>query len=103
MMEGADVWERIGQDLDQGDVNAAAAKLRRNMEQSLAEIAEELRAQVPYRASGAWDLGEFLNAVKARYGKLLKDASGAANSWNDDAAGDRVKAAQDEFADAMLA
>ncbi len=103
VMEGADVWERIDQDLDQGDVNAAAAKLRRNMEQSLAEIAEGLGAQVVYRASSTWDLGEFLDAVKARYGKLLKDAAGAANSWNDDTAGDKVKAAKDEFAAAKLA
>ena len=102
MMEGADVWERIGQDLDQGDVNAAAARLRRNMERSLAEIAEELGAQVPYRASGGWDLGEFLDAVKARYGKLLKDAARAANSWNNEDASDEVKAAQKEFRDAML-
>ena len=102
MMEGADVWERIGQDLDQGDVNAAAARLRRNMERSLAEIAEELGAQVPYRASGGWDLGEFLDAVKARYGKLLKDAARAANSWNNEDASDEVKAAQEEFRDAML-
>ncbi|WP_428116636.1 AAA family ATPase [Candidatus Poriferisodalis sp.] len=102
MMEGADVWERIGQDLNQGDVNAAAARLRRNMEQSLAEIAEELGAQVPYRASGGWGLGEFLNAVKARYGKLLKDAARAANSWNNEDASDKVKTAQKEFNDAKL-
>ena len=45
--EGADVWERIVRDLEHGDVNAAAARLRRNMEQSLAEIAEKLQATVP--------------------------------------------------------
>ena len=103
VMEGADVWERIGKDLDQGDVNAAAARLRRNMEQSLSEIAEELGAQVPYRSQGNWDLGEFLDAVKARYGKLLKNAAGAANSWDDHTACNKVAAAKDEFAAAKLA
>jgi hypothetical protein len=103
VMEGADVWGRIGQDLDQGNVNAAAATLRRKMEQSLAEIAEGLGAKVVYRANGAWSLGEFLDTVKARYGELLKDAARAANSWNDDTAADKVKAAKDEFAAAKLA
>ena len=72
------------------------------MEQSLAEIAEGLGAKVIYRASGDWGFGEFLDAVQARYSELLKKAAKAANSWNDDAAQDVVKAAQGMFRDASL-
>lgn len=101
MRESSDDWERLREDLDRCDINAAAARLRRNMERSLAEIAENLSAPVTYRASGRWDLGEFLNAIKARYGRLLKRAAQAANSWNNKEAEAQVKAAQEKWQKAM--
>lgn len=79
VMEGSDFWDRIDEDLDGDDVSSAAARLRRNVEARLAEIAEQLGGMVPYRSSGSWDLGEYMNAVKGRYSKLLGRAASAAN------------------------
>lgn len=103
LMEGEDFWERIDHDLDTDDVSAAAARLRRNFEAALADLAGELMASVPYRVGGGWDLGELMNAVKGRYGRLLKAAAAAANSWNDEEARTKVNSAKEKWVSASLA
>jgi hypothetical protein len=102
VMEGSDFWDRIDEDLDRHDVSSAAARLRRNVEARLADVAEQLGGMVPYRSSGNWDLGEYVNAVKGRYSKLLGRAAGAANSWNDDVARARVAEVKQDWDSASL-
>ncbi len=102
VMEGEDFWDRIAEDLDRHDVSGAAARLRRNLESALAGLAEELGGLVPFRAAGGWDLGELMSAVKGRYGKLLKAAAAAANSWNDEDARERVEDAKQKWAAASF-
>lgn len=83
-------------------MSAAAARLRRNLEASLADVAEQLGGMVPYRSVGGWDLGEYMNAVKGRYSRLLKAATNAANSWNNEEAKRKVAAARSEWDAASL-
>jgi hypothetical protein len=89
--QGGDVWERIGLDLGNDDVASAAHKLRRYLEAAAGDIAESLRAPVPYRPDSSYDLGEFLAAVKGRHGELLKKAAASANSWKNPQAVQQVQ------------
>ncbi len=102
VMKGDDFWDRIGDGIDGDDVSAGAARLRRNLEGALADLASELGAFVPYKAEGVGDLGELMDAVKARYGKLLKAAAAAANSRNDEAARASVDKAKEGLATASF-
>jgi hypothetical protein len=80
--QGGDIWERIGADLGNDDASGAAHKLRRYLEAVAGDIAEALRARVPYRPGASYDLGELLSAVKGRHSDLLKKAAKSAASWN---------------------
>lgn len=100
---GTDFWDRIEEDLAQGDVPAAAHRLRRNLESILSDLAQSLRAQVPYRPDGNHDLGELLSAVKGKHGKLLKQAASSANSWNLQARKDDVDQLKVDRSAAVLA
>jgi len=102
VMEGDDFWDRIAADIDADDVSAGAARLRRNLEGALADLADELGGLVPYKAGGGWDLGELMDAVKGRYGKLLKAAAASANSRNDDGARASVDEAKARLGAASL-
>jgi energy-coupling factor transporter ATP-binding protein EcfA2 len=82
--EAGDFWDKIDSDLAKSDVPPAAARLRRNLESIMADLAAALHGQVAYRAEGNYELGELLSAVKGKHGKLLNLAAKAANSWNDE-------------------
>jgi recombinational DNA repair ATPase RecF len=101
--EGEDFWDKIGSDLEDDDVSAAAARLRRNLEANLADLADALSGQVTYRADGNYELSDFLSAVKGRYGKLLGQAAKAANAYNNEPAKAEVEALQGRRAEAVLA
>ncbi|RME34008.1 MAG: chromosome segregation protein SMC [Deltaproteobacteria bacterium] len=79
----ADLWNRIQVDLGRNDVPSAAAKLRRNSEMFFEMVCDALQAQVTYKRSGRWELGDFMPAAKSRYKDLLKKAKVAAQSWGD--------------------
>lgn len=79
----AGLWNRIREDLENNDVPAAAAKLRRNSEMFFGMVCDALQAQVTYKRSGRWELGDFMPAAKSRYKDLLKKAKVAAQSWDD--------------------
>lgn len=98
-----DFWTQIEADLARDDVPGAAHKLRRNLESSLADVAASIKGQVVFRADNNYDLSSFFSAVKGRHGALLKKATASANSWNHDAAKQKVEALKDERAKAILA
>ncbi len=96
-----DFWEQIGADLGRDEVPTAAHKLRRNLEASMADIAEDLGARVPYRPDNSHDLGSLSNAVKGRYGELLKKAANSANSWDSAEAKEQVESLKEARTQAM--
>lgn len=79
----SDIWERIEQALEHEDVNDAAARLRRGAEQHFEAVCDALRAPIPYRSDGRWDLGTWLPSAMHQYSALLKDAKNVAQSWSD--------------------
>lgn len=78
-----DLWQRIEEDLARNDMPAAAAKLRRGSEEFFMMACDALRAKVPFKLDGRWELGDLLSALKSQYADLLKQSKSAANSWND--------------------
>ncbi|MDH5134300.1 MULTISPECIES: AAA family ATPase [unclassified Microbacterium] len=101
--QGVDFWTQIETDLASDDVPGAAHKLRRNLESSLADVAASIQGQVVFRADNNYDLSSFFSAVKGRHGDLLKKATASANSWNNDAAKQKVEDLKSERATAILA
>lgn len=101
--QGGDFWEKVDTDLANDDVPAAAHKLRRNLEASLADIAAGIQGQVVYRGDNNYDLSAFFSAVKGRHGDLLKKAATSANSWNNEAAKRKVEALKAERTNAIEA
>ena len=95
--------EEIQQDLDAGDVPAAAARLRRNLESVMFDLAVQLRGNVMLRPQGDYDLGDLTSAVKGAHTKWLKQAADSANSWNNEAAKVRVQQLKTARAAAVLA
>lgn len=87
----ADMWGRIQKDLENDDVPAAAAKLRRGMEEFSRYVCHSLKASVPYAIDDAGSLGDFLPSAVGRYSDLLKDAIKSANSWGKTAIVDALK------------
>jgi len=96
--QGGDIWDRIATDLANDDVPGAAHKLRRYLEAVTADIAESLRARVPYRPGDSYDLGEFLSAVKGRHSELLGKAAASANSWRNPHAKQLIQDLKDQRA-----
>lgn len=56
-----------------------------------------------FRADNNYDLSSFFSAVKGRHRDLLKKATASANSWNNDAAKQKVEELKNERATAILA
>lgn len=77
-------WDEIVNSLDAGDVPAAAAKLRRTLEQVASQLCEQLEAKVTYKSTFRWDLGELLPSAFGRFKDLLKDGKAVANAHNDE-------------------
>lgn len=100
---GVDFMAKVREDLDRDDVPAAAARLRRNLESSMTELAMAIRAQVTIRPDSRYELGELLSSVKGRHAKLLKAAAAAAESWQNIDAAEHVKALKDARSAAVLA
>jgi hypothetical protein len=96
-----DVWQRIDADVGKGDLDAAAARLRRHMEYVSGELADEIGATPRYRGDFAYDLGDLFPAVISRYGELLKQAAKAASSWNDKASQTAVQALKERRVEAL--
>lgn len=78
-----DMWSQIGEDLQKNDVSSAAARLRRGSEAFFGMVCDSLNAQVTYKLTGRWELGDFIPAAIRQYRKLIKQAKKAAQSWGD--------------------
>ncbi|WP_341900720.1 hypothetical protein [Fluviicola taffensis] len=80
----ADMWTRIDEDLQNDDVSAASAKLRRGMEEFLRYVCHSLKAPVPYSLEDSGGLGDFISPAIGRYNDLLKKAKESSRSWGKD-------------------
>ena len=89
MME---VWDQIEDEVARNDIETAAARLRRYLEYIAGEVADQLRAKVPYRGDFTYDLGDLLPAVIGRQGELLRLAAKSANEWKNEEAKAKVDA-----------
>ena len=76
-----DLWDAIQRDIDDGKINDAAAKLRRNSEEFFEGACDALAATITYNSGHQWDLGQWLSAAQSRYTQLLKAAQSSARSW----------------------
>lgn len=77
-------WERIENHLADGDVPAAAHRLRHTAEWFLREACHQLNARVRFKADGLWSLGDFMGPAKSKFKALMKDAKRAEQSWGND-------------------
>ena len=96
-----EVWDEIEGDLARSDVEAAAWRLRRHLEYTAGEVADQLGARLPYRGDFSYDLGELLSAVIGRGGELLGRAAKSANHWKDEGARARVAALKTARSDVL--
>ena len=99
--QSAGVWDAVESDAAKGEIDVAAARLRRHMEYVAHELADELVARPPFRADFSYDLGDLLPAVIRRHGDLLKRAAAAADRWNNEDAKARVKTLKTARAEAL--
>ncbi|MFC5137675.1 AAA family ATPase [Actinomycetospora rhizophila] len=77
----ADFWKLVDDDLAKDAVPDAAARLRRNLESTLSDVAEGLGAKVVYNPTGKYDFGDLASGVRERFRELLKKAKKSAESW----------------------
>ena len=77
------IWNIIYSLIDNNQINTAAARLRRWLEQFLGNVCSDIRATTRHKLDGQHELGDLLKGAQSRYGQLLKQAKNAANSWND--------------------
>ena len=87
-----EIWDQIECDIVKGEIDVAAARLRRQMEYVSGELADSLVATPPYRGDFSYDLGDLLPAVIGRHRELLKRAAAAADRWKDTDAQANVEA-----------
>jgi len=92
----ADVWNKIERDLNQEDVSAAAAKLRRGLEEFTRHVCHNLRAPVPYTIGDGGSLGDFVTSAIGQYKRLLKKAKGAAQKLKQPDIFDRLTSLEEE-------
>ncbi|MBF0856540.1 ATP-binding protein [Gluconobacter oxydans] len=87
-----DVWSEIEAAVSNGDVRNAAAQLRNYLEYVAAEACQAFRAKVLYNADGRYDLGDLLEPALNRLRELYSDGIKVAETWNDAAKTDLIKA-----------
>ena len=95
------IWDEIGNDLNRNDIPSAAAHLRRYLEYAASDLADTLRAEIPYRADATYDLGDLWPAVVGCHGDLLAKAAKAAESWKDEEAKVKVAGLKKQRSDAL--
>jgi hypothetical protein len=76
-----DVWDNIAAELAKGNVGDAAGALRRHLEYVSRHLADQLSANVPFRADANYELGDLLPNVLSALRSLYGKAAEAAQSW----------------------
>ena len=98
-----EIWDEIQAALSKGKVEAAAAALRHHLEYTARLSADQLGAEVPFRADSNYELGDLLPKVISRIKTLYGKAADAAQSWGHTAVSDtlaKLKSALSRSADA---
>lgn len=98
-----EIWEEIEAALAKGKVEIAAAALRRHLEYSSRQLANDLGAAPVFHADGNYELGEMLPSVLTRMKSLLGKAADAAQSWGNAAAKEAVAARKQLLSDSNAA
>jgi recombinational DNA repair ATPase RecF len=78
-------WDTIFESVTKNNVPEAAAKLRRGSEEFFTIVCESIRAEVPLKSDGQWDLGEVLHGAMSRYKEIVSEGNKAAKSWKNTA------------------
>lgn len=91
-----DIWARVDEDMEKGDIPSAAAKLRRGSEQFFAEVCHNIVANVPFQIDGHYDLGDLLFSAMGQFSQLLKDAKKVLVSWKGSEQQDELQILDDE-------
>jgi recombinational DNA repair ATPase RecF len=76
-------WTEVHRFLSAGEVKAAAGALRSYLEYYSRELADGVRASVPYRLDGHNTLGELMDSSIKQLRGWIKKGKAAANSWGD--------------------
>ena len=98
-----EVWAEIDENLNRGNVEAAAATLRRHLEYFSNHQCDQLSATVQFRADGAYDLGGLLPAAQSSFKKLLGKAVSSTHSWGDEETSERAKKLKESVSTAYAA
>lgn len=77
-----DEWDRIEELMDEGDVQAAASRLRHTAEWFLREACHQFGAEVRFKSDSRWTLGDFSGPAMSRFKELLTEAIDAGESWD---------------------
>jgi hypothetical protein len=76
-----DLWTDISKAIEDDNIPAAAAGLRRELEEMFDEICVSLVAPVPYSGEAKHDRGELGSAAIGQFGKLFGKAKQSAQQW----------------------
>ncbi len=93
--QAAGIWDKIESDVAKGETPVAASRLRRHMEYVGGELADRLRAKLPFRGDFSYDAGDLMSAVIGRHSELLKLGAKAADKWKNKDAVAAVAALKD--------
>jgi len=76
------IWDEIKKKVEENEISSAAHQLREHLEFIFESVCDSLRGQICYRSDARYELGDYVAGAKNAYKSYLKEAKGAANSWN---------------------
>ena len=76
------LWQTIHDEIERGDINTAAFKLRRGSEGFFESVCDVLGARITYNSNMHWELNDWMFAAMESYTELLRKAKNSASSWN---------------------
>jgi DNA repair exonuclease SbcCD ATPase subunit len=94
-----ETWDEIEAALQKDDIGLAAWRLRNHLEYLSSDLADELGADVAYRADGFYSVGELFPRVCQRFRSLLKQSAKASKSWGHNDKYDEARQLEGKFKD----
>jgi len=76
-----DIWPKIQDYLDKGDVPNAAWLLRRYLEYTATILADQFRSQVEFKGDGRYGLADLMPHALKKWKKILEDGEKSATHW----------------------